>query len=209
MWVPSRLNKRSREDIAEIDWELINRANRLGWGYQPIAANRTGARRTSRRFLKMRGKVKLSETKIYWLLIYGRNEAHYVQIKNIVGAVTKGMKTAESTIKKTEMEIMLDLKTKAEPSTDADLNKLKLAKTRNNRYMAPEGYKQQFNSLSMKWGLICNDDRTIVPNELRNKLLDTLHYEHAGTKKWQKLNFSGGPISHKKSRKKEKNAWPA
>ena len=45
---------------------------------------------------------------------------------------------------------MLDLKTKAESSTDADLNKLKLAKTRNSRYMAPEGYKQQFNSLSMK-----------------------------------------------------------
>ena len=33
IWVPSRLNKRSREEIAEIDGELLNRANRLGGGY--------------------------------------------------------------------------------------------------------------------------------------------------------------------------------
>ena len=37
--VPSRPNKRSRKEIVEIDGELINRANRLGRGYQPIAAN--------------------------------------------------------------------------------------------------------------------------------------------------------------------------
>ena len=32
----SRSNKRSREEIAEIDAELTHRANRLGGGYQPI-----------------------------------------------------------------------------------------------------------------------------------------------------------------------------
>ena len=36
IWVPSRPNKRSREEIAEIDGELLSRANRLGGGYQPI-----------------------------------------------------------------------------------------------------------------------------------------------------------------------------
>ena len=36
IWVPSRLKKRSREEIAEIDGELIQRANRLGGGYQPM-----------------------------------------------------------------------------------------------------------------------------------------------------------------------------
>ena len=34
--VPSRPKKRSREEIAEIDGELIQRANRLGGGYQPM-----------------------------------------------------------------------------------------------------------------------------------------------------------------------------
>ena len=35
---PLRPNKRSREEIAEIDSELIQCANRLGGGYQPIQA---------------------------------------------------------------------------------------------------------------------------------------------------------------------------
>ena len=33
---PSRPNKRSREEIAQIDAELIRSANRLGGGYQPL-----------------------------------------------------------------------------------------------------------------------------------------------------------------------------
>ena len=36
IWVPSRPNRRSREEIAEIDGELIQRANRLGRGYRPV-----------------------------------------------------------------------------------------------------------------------------------------------------------------------------
>ena len=34
--VPSRPNKRSREEIAEIDAELTQRANRIGGGYRPF-----------------------------------------------------------------------------------------------------------------------------------------------------------------------------
>ena len=36
MWVPSRPNKRSHEEIAEIDGELLTRATRFGAGYQPL-----------------------------------------------------------------------------------------------------------------------------------------------------------------------------
>ena len=36
IWVPSRPNKRSREEVAEIDGVLIQRADRLGGGYQLI-----------------------------------------------------------------------------------------------------------------------------------------------------------------------------
>ena len=35
IWVPSRLNKRSREEIAEKDGQLIQRANRLGEATDP------------------------------------------------------------------------------------------------------------------------------------------------------------------------------
>ena len=36
IFAPSRPNKRSREEIAEIDGELIRRSNRIRGGYQPI-----------------------------------------------------------------------------------------------------------------------------------------------------------------------------
>ena len=36
IFTPSRPNKRSREEIAEIDVELTQRANRIGAGYRPI-----------------------------------------------------------------------------------------------------------------------------------------------------------------------------
>ena len=34
IWVPSRPNKRSREETAEVDGELLSRANKSGGGYQ-------------------------------------------------------------------------------------------------------------------------------------------------------------------------------
>ena len=36
IFAPTRPNKRSREEIAEIDAELIQRTNRLGGGYHPL-----------------------------------------------------------------------------------------------------------------------------------------------------------------------------
>ena len=36
IFAPTRPNKRSREEIAEIDAELLQRTNRLGGGYQPL-----------------------------------------------------------------------------------------------------------------------------------------------------------------------------
>ena len=40
IWVPSRPNKRSRQEIAEIDGELLTRANRFDGGYQPLEERR-------------------------------------------------------------------------------------------------------------------------------------------------------------------------
>ena len=36
IWVPSRPNQKSKEEISEIDGELLTRANRFGGGYQPL-----------------------------------------------------------------------------------------------------------------------------------------------------------------------------
>ena len=107
-----------------------------------------------------------------------------MQINQIIGAATEGKKTTEETIKKAEMDFMLDLKSLiAKSATDAELNRIKLALTREDRNMAPENYRQQFENISTRWGLTIVNDKTIIPTELRKKLLETLHFGHAGNTK--------------------------
>ena len=113
-------------------------------------------------------------------------EAHYVQINQIIGVVTEGKKATKETIKKAEMDFMLDLKNLiAKSTTDAltELNRVKLALNREDRNMAPEHYRPHFENISSKWGLTFLNDKIVVPTELRKKLLDTLHFGHAGTTK--------------------------
>ena len=77
---------------------------------------------------------------------------------------------------------MLDLKTLiAKSSTDAELNRVRDAMPRGEKNTAPDQYRTVFERLNNKWGLTFNDDRIVVPTELRKKLLDTLHFGHAGT----------------------------
>ena len=79
---------------------------------------------------------------------------------------------------------MLDLKTLiAKSSTDAELNRVRDAMRRGEKNTAPEHYRANFEKLNNKWGLTFNDDRIVVPAELRKKLLDTLHFGRAGTTK--------------------------
>ena len=49
--------------------------------------------------------------------------------------------------------------------------------------MAPEHYRQQFENISTRWGLTFINEKIIIPAELRKKLLETLHFGHAGTTK--------------------------
>ena len=98
-------------------------------------------------------------------------EAHYVQINQIIGVVIEGKKVTEATIKKAEIDFMLDLKSLIAKSARED------------RSMAPEHYRQQFENISTRWGLTFINDKIIVPIELRKKLLNTLHFGHAGTTK--------------------------
>ena len=111
-------------------------------------------------------------------------EAHYVQINQIIGAITEEKKLAEETIKKAEMDFMMDLKSLiAKSATDGELNRIKMALSREDCSMAPENYRPYFGNISSKWGLHFLNDRIIVPTELRKKLLDTLHFGHKGTTK--------------------------
>ena len=198
IWVPSRPNKRSREEIAEIDGELIQRANRLGGGYQPMQVAEQIPNEIQAKEQPMEDRTNDSESEGESQVIRRDNlpivdlknyntegkEAHYVQINQIIGAITEGKKLAEETIKKAGLDFMMDLKSLiAKSATDAELNRIKLALNREDNSMAPENYRPYFGSISSKWGLHFLNDRIIVPTELRKKLLDTLHFGHAGTTK--------------------------
>ena len=54
---------------------------------------------------------------------------------------------------------------------------------RGEKTTAPDQYRNVFEKLKNRWGLTFNDDRIVVPTELRKKLLDTLHFGHAGATK--------------------------
>ena len=198
IWVPSRPNKKSRDEIAEIDGELKQRANRLGGGYQPMQAVEQIPNEIQAEEQPMEDRTNDSENEGESQVIRGDNlpivdlknintdgkEAHYVQINQIIGAITEIKKLAGETIKKAEMDFMMDLKSLiAKSATNAELNRIKMALNREDRSMAPKIYRPYFGNISSKWGLHFLNDRIVVPTELRKKLLDTLHFGHVGTTK--------------------------
>ena len=101
-WVPSRPNKRSREEIAEIDGALIQRANRLGGGYRPIQEEENEPEQFEMEEQPPEERMNDSESEGESQIIRGDNlpivdlknyntegkEAHYVQINQIIGVVT-------------------------------------------------------------------------------------------------------------------------
>ena len=198
IFVPSRPNKRSREENAQIDGQLIQRANRLGGGYQPLQTIREEQEQIPMEEQLSEEQSNDPESEGESQIIRGDNlpifdlknyntegkEAHYVQINQIFGVVTEGKKITEETIKKAEMDFMLDLKSLiAKWAANAELNRVKLALTREDLSMAPEHYRQQFENISTRWELTFINDKIIVPTEFRKKLLNSLHFGHAGTTK--------------------------
>ena len=194
IFAPTRPNKRSREEIAEIEAELIQRTNRLGVGYHPLTEETGEPQNTEE------GEIEPEqpETEEDSLILRGDNlpivdlskfntegkEAHYIQINHIVGKLSRNKKITEDTIKKAEFEFMMDLKTLiARTAIDPELTRVRISMRREDREATPEGYKQVFGKLSIRWGLIFMDDQIVVPVDLRRRLLDILHFGHAGLTK--------------------------
>ena len=191
---PFKTKQRSREEIAEIDGELLTRANRFGGGYQPLEE------RVEEEDQEPQQPEIIEETEVESegesQIIRGDNfsivdlkafntegkEAQIIQINQVIDKITGNKKATEEAIKKAEFT--LDLKTLiAKSATDAERNRVRNAMRRNERNTAPKAYQLTFEKLSNKWGLTFNDDRMIVPNELRRKILEKLHFGHAGSTK--------------------------
>ena len=195
VFAPSRPNKRSREEVAEIDAEIMRRANRLGGGYQPMTEEQDEPE-------ELREEVELeiekAETEEDSVIMRGdnlpivdlskyntdRKEAKYIQINHIVGKVTSNKKITEEHIKKAEFEFMMDLETLiAKTAIDPELTRVRNSKKRKDWETIPDGYRTVFDKLSIRWGLVFVDDQIVVPIDLRRKLLDIIHFGHSGITK--------------------------
>ena len=194
IFAPTRPNKRSREEIAEIDAELIQRTNRLGGGYHPLTEETGEPQNTEE------GEIEPEqpETEEDSLILRGDNlpivdlskfntegkEAHYIQINHTVGKLSENKKITEDTIEKAKFEFMMDLKTLIRRTAiDPELTRVRISMRREDREATPEGYKQVFGKLSIRWGLIFMDDQIVVPVDLLRRLLDIIHFGHAGLTK--------------------------
>ena len=178
-------NKRSREEIAEIDAELMRRANRLGGGYQP---KQEEPEDNPEEELKQEQEHKEEDSVILRadnlpivdINKYNadRKEAKYFEINHIVGNLTANKKITEENIKKVEFEYMLD-------AIDPELTLVRSSMRREDRETAPYGYKPVFEKLSIRWGIAFVDDQIVVPTDLRRRLLDNLHFGHSGIPKME------------------------
>ena len=218
IWVPSTPKKRSRQEIAEIDGELLTRTNRFGGGYQPLEDRIEDEEQKPQQPEEIEEAESGSEGESK--IIRGDNfpivdlktfntegkEAQFIQINQVINKVTGNKKATGETIKKAEFNFMLDLKTLiAKSATDAELNRVRDAMRRNEKNTAPEAYRT-FGKLSNKWGLTFNDDRIVVPNELRKKLMETLHFGHAGyTKMTSEAKIFWWPNMQKEIEEKTRN----
>ena len=102
IFTPSRPNKRSREEIAEIDAELTQRANRIGGGYRPIQEEEEDEPEAPEEG-ELQAEQNTVDTEEDSVIMRGDNlpivdlskyhtegkEAHYVQINHITGRLTE------------------------------------------------------------------------------------------------------------------------
>ena len=191
VFAPSRPNKRSREEIAEKDAELIRRANRLGGGYQPLIEEQEEQPDEVRE----EGELENNETEENSVVMRGDNlpivdlskyskdgkEAKYIQINYIVGKLTTNKKATEDHIKRAEFDFMLDLKTLiSKTAIDLELTRVRNSMRREDRETIPDCYRTVFDKISIRWGLIFVDDQIVIPIDLRRRLLDILHFGHSG-----------------------------
>ena len=197
IFTPSRPKNRSREEIAEIDAELTQRANRIGGGYRPIQEEEENEPEAPEEG-ELQAEQNTVDTEEDSVIMRGDNlpivdlskyhtegkEAHYIQINHIVGRLTENKKMTEENIKKAEFNFMLDLKTLiSKTAIDPEMTRVRTSMRREKKDSAPEGYRAVFDKLSVRWGLVFVDDQIAVPIDLRRRLIEILHFGHSGITK--------------------------
>ena len=194
VFAQSRPNKRSRDEIAEIDAEIMRRANRLGGEYQPLKEVQDPDE------IREEGELEIenAETEENSVIMRSDNlpivylskintdgkEAKCIQINHIVGKLTSNKKITEEHIKKAEFEFIMNLKTLiAKTAIEPELNLVRNSMRREDRESISDGYRTVFDKLSIRWVLVFVDVQIVVPIDLRQRLPDIVHFGHSGITK--------------------------
>ena len=195
VFAPSRPNKRSRKEIAEIYAEIMKRANRLGGGYQPMIEEQD---EPQERWEESELEIENAETEEDSVIIRADNlptvdpskyntegkEANYSQINHIMGKLTSNKKITEEHKNKEEFEFIMDLKLLiAKTAIDPEFTRVRNSMRSEDRETIPDGYRTVFDELSIRWGLVFVDDQIVVPIDSGRRLLDIIHFGHSGITK--------------------------
>ena len=66
---------------------------------------------------------------------------------------------------------------------DPELTRVRASMRQDDRDTTHDGYRTVFGKLSIRWGIVFMDNQIVVPVDLRRRLLDILHFDHAGMTK--------------------------
>ena len=182
VFAPSRPSKRSREEIAEIDVELTQKANRIGSGYRQFKEEEEEEEPAAPEEGEPQAEQNTVDTEEDSVIMRGDNlpivdlskyhtegkEAQYIQKNYIVGSLTENKKMTEENIKKAEVNFMLDLETHvSKTAIDPEIASIRASMRREERDTAVEGYRPVFDKVSIRWVLVFVDYQIAVLIDLR------------------------------------------
>ena len=170
-------------------------ANRLGGGYRPLVEKDEEPEKTRE---ESELEQKIAKTEDDSVIMRGDNSAmvdlsnyntegkaaHYNQINLIVGKFTSNKKITGDHNKKAEFVFVMDRKTPISKTViDRELTRVRNSMRREDRETILDGYRTVFVKLSIRWGLVLVDDQVVIQMDLRQRLLDILHFGHSGITK--------------------------
>ena len=82
----------------------------------------------------------------------------------MIGHITDNKEATKGTMKKAEFDFMMDLKSLiAKSEQDAEINRVRASMRSDDKLSPSENFRQVFDRLSKKWGLLFLDRRNVIP----------------------------------------------
>ena len=207
MWVPRRLDRTGRDEMASNDLEVLfekKKKNWWGWGLsefiKPRASTRTERNKQKPKIVSSAKKnevvrrtphFSIADSKDYDI---AERTKYYIQVNHMKEKPKSTNAEAEWDLKKANFNFMIVSETLFyATSVDPKLLHLKICMRNNQRERALEEISPVFAEPTKRFGFVSAGDKTIIPEELKMHVVEALHFRHDGsTKCWLKAKSSCG-----------------